>query len=280
MATTSEEGHIVASDGVRLALQWDRPETPVGTVVVAHGYREHLRRQQNLADACLSIGLRVLRYDMRGHGRSGGRRGHIQSFNDYIVDLRQVLALAAQEGEGPLFLVAHSQGGLITLHALFDAPLPVQGIVLSNPAVATKVDVPEWKKTAARLLSRVLPTFGLPSSIPPETISRDAASVAEYSSDPLIFPNDTTRWGWEFMTAQREAQERSLHVTVPLLAQIGTGDQLIDPAVGESWCNRITGDDVTVTAWPGFYHELYNEPEADRERVLGELTDWLSQRIA
>jgi acylglycerol lipase len=33
---------------------------------------------------------------------------------------------------------------------------------------------------------------------------------------------------------------------------------------------------LTAQAFPGLYHELFNEPE--REQVLGHLTRWLAQR--
>ena len=275
-AVQVEEGHLVTDDGVRLVWRWDRPSDPRGTVVVAHGFAEYLRRHNNDAAAMVAAGFEVLRYDMRGHGNSGGRRGHVDAFEDYLKDLRRMLALAHERGAGPVALLAHSQGGLIATKALLDAQLPVCAVVLSNPALVTKAAVPEWKKAAAKVLSRLLPTFSLPTGVPASAISRDPASVRDYGQDPLIFANGTMRWGWEFMSAQRQVQQRTLRVGVPLLVQLGSADGVIDPEFSRTWFADAQGDDITVTTWPGYYHELYNEPEAERAQVLAELVSWLT----
>ncbi len=275
-AAQVEEGHLVTDDGVRLVWRWDRPSEPRATVVVAHGFAEYLTRHKHDTAAMVEAGFEVLRYDMRGHGNSGGRRGHVDAFDDYLGDLRRMLALAHERGVGPVALLAHSQGGLIATKALLDGQLPVCAVVLSNPALVTKAAVPEWKKAAAKVLSRLLPTFSLPTGLPASAISRDSESVRDYEQDPLIFGTGSARWGWEFMSAQRQVQRRTLRIEVPLLVQLGSSDGIIDPEFSRTWFADAQGDDVTITMWPDFYHELYNEPEAERAQVLAELVSWLT----
>ncbi|MCO4761110.1 MAG: lysophospholipase [Myxococcales bacterium] len=275
----TENGHLVTGDGIKLVWRWDRPEQAVGTVLIAHGFGEYLRRHTHDADAFVAAGIAVLRYDMRGHGNSGGKRGHVDRFADYISDLKTMLTLAHDKGTGPVALLAHSQGGLIATKALLAGALPVKAVVLSNPAIHTKAHVPEWKKFAAKILSRGLPGFILPTGLPATAISRDPASVRDYEDDPLIFGNGTARWGWEFMSAQREVEREKLTMTVPLLVQLSTADQIIDAEFSRSWYATAQGDDITVTDWAGFYHELYNEPPDERQKVLAELTEWTKARL-
>ncbi|MBP47048.1 MAG: lysophospholipase, partial [Myxococcales bacterium] len=111
--STVELGQITTHDGINLSLRWDRVESPVAHVVIAHGFAEYTRRQRHLAQALVKAGMSVLRYDMRGHGHSGGRRGHVERFDDYVDDLLEVVDVARSESL-PLFVMGHSQGGLIT----------------------------------------------------------------------------------------------------------------------------------------------------------------------
>lgn len=276
-ADQPEEGHLVTADGIRLLWRWDRAEVARGTVLIAHGFAEHLERHAHDAAALVTAGFDVLRYDMRGHGRSGGKRGYVDHFQDYITDLRAILGLAHAHGRGPVVLLGHSQGGLIVTKALLAGPLAVRGVVLTNPALETKAAVPQWKKVAAKVFSRAVPGLSLPTGLPASAISRDPASVSAYEADPLIFDAATARWGWEFMEAQRETQASTLRIDVPLLVQLGTADGIIDAEFSRTWFATAQGDDITVTSWPGFYHELYNEPEAERIKVLDELVTWLTE---
>ena len=104
--------------------RYHRPQRadPIAHVVVAHGFAEYTRRQVNLAEALVSAGMSVLRYDMRGHGHSGGRRGHVERFDDYVDDLCDMVE-RARTPDVPLYVVGHSQGGLITTRAMMQGRL-------------------------------------------------------------------------------------------------------------------------------------------------------------
>ncbi|MEY3015179.1 MAG: hypothetical protein RIT45_3914 [Pseudomonadota bacterium] len=283
MSTTSietREGRLVARDGLRLAWRWNRVADSAATLVVHHGFAEHMGRYGNLVEAMSAAGIDTFLYDARGHGASGGRRGHVDAFADYAADLRQVIDhVRAEAGRVP-YLLGHSQGGLVVSYALRERALPVAGIVLSNPALAASVEVPGWKVVAAKTLSRLLPTVALPVGIPASHISRDPASVRDYESDPAIFGAGTTRWGAEFLAAQQHVLAAPLRVDVPLLALIGTGDQVVDPEVGQRYFASVAADDRTIEVFEGFYHELFNEPAGERDRPLAALRDWLTARLA
>lgn len=272
---TTRDGRLIARDGLRLATRWVQPEGARATLLVHHGFAEHMGRYGNLVQALTDAGLGVFLYDARGHGASGGRRGHVDAFGDYIADLRQVIDhVTAEDGRAP-FLLGHSQGGLVVTAALLERPLPVAGVALSNPALAASVAVPGWKIVAAKTLSRLLPTVALPVGIPPSDISRDADSVRDYEADPAIFGAGTTRWGAEFLQAQQQVLAAPLQVGVPLLVLLGTGDRVIDSAVSRRYYAGATAPEQQVELFEGFYHELFNEPPAERVRPIGALRDWL-----
>src|SRR4051812_1687572 len=118
----SETRTLPSSGATTLHVELYRPTAAARAVaVMVHGYAEHTGRYREVAHVLVERGLAVIGFDLRGHGRSSGRRGHIEAFGDYLDDLDAVLALARKEHPGlPVVLVAHSNGGLIALRALSD----------------------------------------------------------------------------------------------------------------------------------------------------------------
>ena len=186
--------------------------------------------------------------------------------------------VTTQSGAQP-FLLAHSQGGLVAAHAALKGPLAVRGVVLSNPALAANVAVPGWKIAAARTLSRFLPTVALPIGIPAEHISRDSASVEDYAADPAIFGSGTTRWGAEFLGAQVAVLAGQPQFAVPLLVMLGSGDRVVDAGVSGRFFPSVAASEIQIEVFEGFYHELFNEPLADRLRVFAMLREWLLAHV-
>ncbi len=79
--------------------------------------------------ARLARHFRVTAYDLRGHGLSQATAdGYTsQSLAQDLLALQQALDL------GPAWLVGHSYGGVIAMHAAILAPQAVRGVILSDP---------------------------------------------------------------------------------------------------------------------------------------------------
>jgi alpha-beta hydrolase superfamily lysophospholipase len=93
--------------------------------------------------------------DLRGHGRSGGRRGHLPSF-DRSCRIPSC-SVARLKGAGrpaiPLFLFGHSMGGLIAVRYLQEYA-PVLWRHHRSPWLATAMPVPRWKARGRRAAPR------------------------------------------------------------------------------------------------------------------------------
>src|SRR2546428_12675153 len=78
---------VIAADGQRLHLhRWAPQGRARADVLVVHGYFEHGGRYAELASAFADAGLATTAGDLRGHGVSAGRRGHISRFDQYLDD--------------------------------------------------------------------------------------------------------------------------------------------------------------------------------------------------
>src|SRR5262245_30259651 len=133
---------IASADGTVLrGWHWTRP-APRGVLVVVHGFGEHGGCYRHVAEALGPVlDVDVLAVDIRGHGRSAGRRGVIRSFDDLVADVRAARNWAAGQRPGlPLYLFGHSNGGLLVMLLARvdggtdgDSPPITSGLILSNP---------------------------------------------------------------------------------------------------------------------------------------------------
>ena len=165
----TEEGYFSARDGTRLYFQSVRSRNePVAHVAVLHGYAEHLGRHGEVTRALATAGYGVHLLDCRGHGQSGGKRAHVDRFEDYLSDLEVFLARVREAAlDRPIFLVAHSHGALISALYLLRDPEVVRGAVFSSPYFRLKLHVSPVKILAGKLVANLLPSLPMLNELKP-----------------------------------------------------------------------------------------------------------------
>lgn len=271
-------GDMLSRDGTRLFYRWHPVADPRGSVVLVHGFAEHSGRYAWVMDRLNGAGFNVMAYDYRGHGHAEGSRVYIDRFTEYVDDARSALDFVEDRARRPpVFLLGHSQGGLISLVTLLTQQQRIRGCVLSSPALGIAVPVPAWKDALGKVMARVLPSLAIPSGIDAEHLCRDAQVVKDYLADPLVPSFARAGWYVAFTEAQREMERRASEVTLPVLVLQGAEDQIADPVATERVAGRLGSQDVTFRSLPGLRHEIFNEPE--RAEVLDELVAWLEARL-
>src|SRR5690242_18916583 len=163
-----------ASDGTNIYEKvWNATGTPIGSIALVHGFGEHIGRYEHVAAALNAGGFHVRGSDLRGHGQSGGVRNHCNSFDDYSSDLQLLIARAREQSRDlPLFLVAHSFGGLIAARYLIQRPDGITGAVLSSPYFGLKMKVPAIKVVAGKVMSKIWGSFSQPTGLKGQDCSR------------------------------------------------------------------------------------------------------------
>ena len=270
-------GRLDGVRGVRLYWQgWLPPGAPTGVLLICHGLGEHSGRYRTVIDALLPDGWAVYGVDLRGHGRSAGRRAHLDDYDDWLDDLERFRRLVADRHPGHRpFLLGHSMGGQIALaYALAREP-ELAGLVLSAPALASTA-VPRAAVPALRRLARVAPTLR-PAGIDPTKISKDPAVVADYRADPLVHHgHPTLALSAALFDRFPVLPERSRALRLPVLLQHGLLDRLTDPAGTRRLAAACGSPDLTVRWYESLWHEIYHEPE--RALPLADLRGWLAAR--
>jgi alpha-beta hydrolase superfamily lysophospholipase len=273
-----DEGFFSARDGLRLFRHAARPAgEPVAHVVALHGYAEHLGRHEEVTRALNGAGYAVHLFDCRGHGQSGGKRAHVDSFDEYLQDLDVFLARVREEAQGrPLFFLGHSHGALIGIRYLLDRPDAVRGAVFSSPYLRLKLRVSPLKILAGRLIAHVLPSLPMRNELKPEQLTRDVAIQNATRTDPLYQQIATPRWFTESSSAQETCLRRATEFVTPFLLLTGGADPIADPAAGRDFFDHATSKDKQRKQYDGLLHELFHEPE--RDLVFRDLISWLDER--
>ena len=148
-----KEGVFSGSDDLELYYQCWLPDGDArAVVVIVHGFSDHCGRYSEMVDTLIKRQLAVYSYDLRGHGRSPGKRGYIDHFADYRQDTRTFISLISeQHPDLPFFLFGHSMGGLIALDQALYYPEELSGVI-SSAALLGNPPVSQAKLASGRIL--------------------------------------------------------------------------------------------------------------------------------
>ncbi len=274
-----DEGKFTGFGGIELHYQRWRPDgAPRAVVAIVHGHGEHSGRYMNVVNCLVPDGFTVYGFDLRGHGRSPGQRGFINSFGEFREDVKAYLQFVAQQEPGrPLFLYGHSLGGLIVLDYVEHYPQGLKGVIASGPAVG-KLGISPVLQMIARVLSTIKPNFSLKTGLEVAALSRDTGAVQAYTSDPLVHDLGTARLGTEVAATAAYVNGHAADIKLPLLLVHGGADRICLPEGVRAFYDKVTFADKKRIEYPGGYHEPHNDVE--HAKVVKDVEQWIVAHLS
>ena len=270
---------VPAPDGTPLALRrWPAHGTsPRGTILLVHGLGEHSGRYGRVADALTHDGWQVIGYDQRGHGLAEGPRGGLRRADDLLRDLATIVDRsrsrdpAVTEGHTPFLLLGHSMGGVVAAQFVARAIRPVDGLILSSPALDAGLSVLQRVQLAVGTV--LLPDVSQSNQLDPTRISHDPAVVRAYIDDPLVHDRITARLARALVDGGAEVIERASTWRLRTLLLWAGADELVSPHGSATFAAAAPKEIVHARCFDGLYHEIFNE--MDPTPVFAELRGWL-----
>jgi len=262
-------------DGLDFHVEHFRAQADVRlSVIFVHGFSAHCALYRHVGRALSAKGVAVTTFDGRGHGRSGGQRGHVQEFADYLDDLAMIVEWArSQNPDLPWALVGHSLGGaIVASYTLDERRTQPDRAVLAAPYFKLKMKVPAPKRMAANVVAKVATTFSMPNGLVGKNISRNLTAVAGFDADPLIFHLASVGWFMATLRAQAHLRTHAQELKVPTLMLLAGDDRIVANEASLAFAQHAGGA-VTVKTYEGLFHELFFEPEA--ATVIGDICGWL-----
>jgi acylglycerol lipase len=264
----------------KLYAQGWSPAQAKAVVCIVHGFAEHGGRFAHVAERLGREGYAVLAIDQFGHGKTEGPRGYSPSLDASLDAIKNLLDEAEKRFPNkPKFLYGHSMGGNMVLNYLLRRKPKINGAVATAPWLKLGFDPPAFKLLLAKVMNNIYPKWPEKADLDTSFLSRDKEEVRKYETDPLV--HNTARAGTFFDTynAGQWAIDHASELTVPLIILHGTDDKLIAHKGSELFVANAPKNLVTFKSLPGYYHEIHNEPAAEREKVFVEIINWLNGKI-
>ncbi|HWL51779.1 MAG TPA: alpha/beta fold hydrolase [Chthoniobacteraceae bacterium] len=275
----SHPQELVTPDRLRLYLEESTPDAPPpdgGTVVITHGLGEHSGRYPHVVAALREAGFTVITHDLRGHGRSGGRRGDAPRFAAFLDDLD--LILRQLRPPAPVFLYGHSLGGLIALRYLQTRPAAIAGAVVASPWIRLAFTPPWWKLALGQVARIVFPRLRQFTGMNEGRLSRDPAFLATLPDLHLSHHHLSARLFFDILKACRAAQHDAPLTLRPLFLLHGQADPVTSWHATRELYEACRSEAKLLRLYPEALHETHND--LDRVAVVAEIVAWLVRQRA
>lgn len=273
------EGRFTGQKNLSLYSQsWQPDGIPIAVLLVIHGLAEHSGRYLNLVNYFVPRGYAVCTYDLRGHGKSEGRRGYVERFSYYLDDTKTFIESVCRNHENTkMFMVGHSMGGTIAVAYAIEHQYELDGLITSGALLKVGSSVTKVAMLMAKILSFLLPTMGV-SVLDASTICTDRTVVDAYVNDPLVFRGKVSaRLGAELLGTIQKLPSRLHVLSQPILIMHGAADRLCDPESSKRLYELAGSGDKVLKFYEGFYHEIFNEPL--RDQVFSDMEGWLNRHV-
>lgn len=268
-------------EGYALSVQdWPAPLPAAqrGTVLLVHGLGEHIGRYDAVARQLVQAGFGVRGYDHVGHGLSGGQRGDLPQPQQLVEDLGHVIEATRRlpgRAAQPLVLLGHSMGGLVAARAVARNSHPIDGLVLSSPALAASTN--PLQKILLATLPRWFPHLCVDNGLDARQVARSPQVVQAYLQDPLVHRKISAGLAQWILAEGAKTVAQASTWSVPTLLLYAGSDRLVDPQGSARFAAQAPSGVVQAQVFQGMYHEIFNDPQADE--VYAALMHWLTQRF-
>jgi len=267
-----------SDDGLKIFGQyWTTEGTEKGVIALVHGFGEHSGRYEHVAKAFAQRGYSTFSFDHRGHGRSGGQRGHTPSYEHLMDDVDLFLDKVRDNfPDMPVILYGHSMGGNIVVNNMLRHDPEIDGAIVTGPFFRTSEPPPAFQVALGKFMDKIWGAFPDKARLDANHISRDKAVVEKYVNDPMVHNKISARMGLALLASGEYAIEHAAEIELPLFIIHGADDHLTDHK-GSIDFKANAGENVKLDILNGFYHEVHNEPE--KADVLNSIIDWCDELL-
>ncbi|KYG68276.1 hypothetical protein AZI87_03185 [Bdellovibrio bacteriovorus] len=257
------EGFFKGYQDINLFFQiWDNPNAR-GTVIINHGQGEHSESYHRLIKAFENDQWSFYGWDLRGHGRSEGRRGYVAQFDDYCKDYKIFLDMVLKNEkvkQGPVILFCHSMGALIELKTLLRNPdTRCDGIVVSSPLLGVSVPVPVYKSKGAVILNSLLPTITMGNELTNDMLTRDPDVIREFEQDALRHNRISPGAFLGFLESFEYVLPRANEIKKPALFVIAENDPVVSSLETKKFYDKLGSQKKEIYIYPEAKHEVVND---------------------
>lgn len=244
-------------------------------VCLIHGFGEHIGRYAHVAEFFNRAGIGLLGFDQRGHGLSGGEKGHTPSYAQLMSDIGQFIALVSEKlPSSKLILYGHSMGGNLVLNfALTQNMSKIHKLVSTSPLLRVVNQPPAIKLFLGKMMDKVYPAYTEQADLDVNQLSTDLIVGQAYKADTLVHGTISARLFSCVMSAGEWAILNIKELTTPTLLMHGLEDKITCSKATQELGGKADKNLLTQRYWEGMRHEMHNEKA--KEEYLTFILQWI-----
>lgn len=258
----------------------DRRPNVSGLLLAVHDFGEHSGRYAELAQVLCENNLALASFDLRGHGKSGPRRGDAENFQALVADIIFMMNhsrsyLKIENSNSKFFgVLGLGFGALLATYASSVLGASCPPLLLASPLFATKQKLPTWKKMLALSLPRVAPFAQLPRNFLSNSSSQ--LETQDHSEDPLHLQTITPRMEEIFLQATNDFRIRNalsqLESSTSILC--GTNDSIVDTDRVRDLFPSLGTSQSSLLFFENSAHDLFAKNSPSREQIIETILRW------
>jgi acylglycerol lipase len=265
----------IGNGGQVFYRNWTTDYKPKGVVLIVHGLNAHSGYYQDFAEKLNENEYEVYALDLPGHGRTAGKRFHINAYQDVIAHIHHLLGiLRSSHPRTPIFLFGHCAGGLLASIYALDHQFELTGLIAESCFLQFAAG--KAMRIMVKTLGNVWPDLEL-IRLNPGYLSRDPLIVDQIRRDPFLankkLPLKTLQ---QLLSAADYLKNAMPGLKLPLLILHGKADKVTLFCGSEYMMTYAASADKQLKLYEGHYHDLLNDKY--NGMIKSDIMLWLSER--
>jgi len=241
---------------------WPSNNDPIYNIIIIHGLGEHSGRYKEFASFFIKKNIGVFSFDLIGHGKSDGLKGHISNIKDFTDSIEEVLIQVRKRFiNTPIIIFGHSLGGCLALNYLIERKSKeISLAIISSAWIETEIQIPKYLLIIQRVIHTLFPKVRLSNRLDTKDLSKDIKIIDKYKNDPLVHDRISLNLLSEINKTIEKIKNKDYNIEIPVLIIHGKKDKIISYKGSELISKKIKDSKLKL------YDNVYHEPHNDNEK--------------
>jgi len=272
------EFYFLTNDNIKLYVKkWETYYKALGNIILIHGFGEHSGRYLKWIEQFTNNGFNVYTLDLRGHGKSEGRRGYAPDYKYYLKDIYLLYQSVIKENNLPVILYGHSFGGNLVINFLLEYPNnKIKAAVVTSPWLSLSFNPPYIKVLIGNIFRYLVPAKVVKTNLPVNGLTDNQKIINEYINDPLVHQKIGVKIYYQIKSAGIKAVKHVYKINTPILILHGINDPITSYKASMRF-SKNSSDKILLKLYNIPYHELHNTSESTK--IFLDIKEWLIKKI-
>lgn len=262
---------LESKDGTKLYTKVMDVETARANIIIVHGLAEHLDRYDEVATFFHQHHFNVIRYDQRGHGRSGGQPTYYDDYNTIVEDLDAVVHFTKSKYKGKVYVLGHSMGGFTVALYGTKHPKKVDGYLTSG--ALTRLTHNPFGEIDPSISGETYVDNELS-----EGVCSDPEVMEKYEYDDLVSKKISIELIRNLVAGAAYLKQYPELFIDPILVMHGSLDGLVSAEDSLQFYHEIASEDKSLRIYSKLEHEILNESSYN-ETIFWDMFHWLISQL-